>query len=240
MILYRALYSRGSAAAIVIASWLILATAQMAVVADAMAALHPGWPVWLRTLAAVGYELATLAVGLVIAVRAGEGRAQSVVLWGGLALFVAVSSFFGFDAAMRGLIGEDYRAQDLASADAVQWIRAVLGGAVLPVQYLLAVAAGHQLAAHASTREPAREATQTDAPDSKPAPEPRRSGAPHRPRVTAKRAAVLDAAAAHPDASRRELARQAGVGDGVVRRMEAAGMISRNGSAGWQIDPANE
>ena len=101
-----------------------------------------------------------------IAVRAGEGRGQSGVLWAGLALFVAVSSFFGFDAAMRGLIGTGYQVADLATADAMHWVRAVLGGAVLPVQYLLAVAAGHQLAAGGESAVRAR--TSADRPRNAP------------------------------------------------------------------------
>jgi hypothetical protein len=187
----------------VIASWVILATAQTAVVVGAMQALHPTWPLQMQVLAAVGYELATLAVGIVIAVRAGEGRGHAPVLWAGLALFVAVSSWFGFDAAMRGLIGETYRLADLASADPVQWVRAVLGGAVLPVQYLLAVAAGHQLASAVAKRD-AASAKATDAArrdtrrTTRAAPVAARSD---------RRKRVLAAASRYPSASQRELAR---------------------------------
>lgn len=149
MRIYYALYSRGTAAAVVIASWLILAAAQTAVVYGAMGALHPVWPWWLRLAAAAGYDLATLSVGLVLAVRAEDGRGVHPVLVAGLVFFVGVSAWLGFDAAMQTQLGKDYRFAALLAADPVQWVRALLVGAALPVQYLLAVAAGHQLAAAA-------------------------------------------------------------------------------------------
>lgn len=256
MRLYRALYARGTAAAIVIASWAILATAQVAVVFGAMQALHPSWPPAMQALAAVGYELATLAVGLVIAVRAGEGRRQSWILWVGLALFVGISSWMGFDAAMRGQLGEAYRLRDLGEADAIVWLRAVLGGAVLPLQYLLAVAAGHQLAARDAARDAPSDAlaprdvqvfVQGDLVPTFAAPHGALDDAA---RDASARAAISDGvsrdtaarrervvalAAAHPAWSRRKLAAEANVSDSTVRRMEGEGLL-RQGEGGWETD----
>lgn len=140
MTIYHRLYSRTAAAvAVIVASWLLVLS-QSRVVYDAMGVIHPSWPAYLHAVAAAGYEVATMGCGLVIAVRGGSAR-----LWAGMAVFLAVSSWLGFDAAMRGLVSPAYLWRDVTTADPVTLTRAVLTGAALPFQYLLAVAAGRSL-----------------------------------------------------------------------------------------------
>lgn len=153
MTVYHRLYSRTSAAvAVIVASWLLVIS-QSRVVYDAMGVIHPAWPAYLHAVAAAGYEVATMGCGLVIAVRGGSAR-----LWAGMAVFLAVSSWLGFDAAMRGLVAPSYLWRDIVAADPVTLIRAVLTGAALPAQYLLAVAAGRSLVGddHAPVITPAQ------------------------------------------------------------------------------------
>lgn len=146
MTIYHRLYSRTAAAvAVIVASWLLVLS-QSRVVYDAMGVIHPSWPAYLHAVAAAGYEIATMGCGLVIAVRGGSAR-----LWAGMAVFLAVSSWLGFDAAMRGLVSPAYLWRDVTAADPVTLTRAILTGAALPFQYLLAVAAGRSLVGDVTT-----------------------------------------------------------------------------------------
>lgn len=127
---YRWLYSRGTAAALVLSSGAVLAVSQTHVIRDWLATLHPSWSVpWLWVNAA-GFELVVLAVGLVLATTGQRS------LWVMEAFLILVSCGAALDSA-------------LAAGVAVP--RAVLGG-LMPLQYLAAVLAGHRLAGQGQAR----------------------------------------------------------------------------------------
>lgn len=121
---YRVLFSRGTAAALVVLAAAFLAISQTRVVHDWLAMLHPAWPMWAWWVAAAGVELAILATGLVLA---NTGRR---VLWAWEAGLVAASVAIGVDVSCRCL---------------PEWARALVGGA-MALQYLAVITAGHYLA----------------------------------------------------------------------------------------------
>lgn len=121
---YRWLYSRGTAAALVLSSGLVLAVSQTHVIRDWLATLHPSWTVpWLWANAA-GFELVVLAVGLVLALS------PTRKLWAMELFLVAVSCAAAWDSG-HSVPGP---------------LRSFLGS-LMPLQYLAAVLAGHELAA---------------------------------------------------------------------------------------------
>ena len=109
---YRALFSRGTAAALVVLAAAFLAISQTRVVHDWLAMLHPAWPMWAWWVAAAGVELAILATGLVLA---NTGRR---VLWAWEAGLVAASVLIGVDVSCHCLPA---------------WVRALVGGAAADV-----------------------------------------------------------------------------------------------------------
>ena len=171
MTVYHALYNPGTAALIVTLSWIALTSAQARVVFDALHFIHKSWGSGFVALAAFGYEVATLGVGLVLSVVGAYRRDEQNdhgglwPLWLALALFLIVSGWFGFDSAMRSGLpaGDGYVAADLLDVDAIVLARALLAGAALPAQYLLAVMAGHQLAKRTGIAE-RRPASSDDVP----------------------------------------------------------------------------
>lgn len=127
--IYRILYSRSTAALLALASGLLLAASQTRTIVDAVAMVHPAWhPAWYWT-AAIGFESAILAVGLVMAMTGDRG------LWRWEVVLIAVSVVAGFLAAM---VGHSW-------SDAIALARAAATG-VMPVQYLAVVMTAHRLA----------------------------------------------------------------------------------------------
>lgn len=223
MRLYRSLYSRGMAVTLVVAAWLALAISQTRVVFEGLAHMHEDWPAWALWLAAAGFELATLAVGLVIAVAGA-----SVRLWLGLALFVAISSWWGFDGAMRSQLDGEVTTASLQDLDAVLWARAVFGGALLPVMYLAAIMAGHQLAERTRDAGPPRMAprrTFTGPERSRATPTSRRD----RPAPSVEEIAL----SSEPGTSKADIAREAGVHASTVTRRLAAAGIEQDDVGRW-------
>jgi len=122
---YRALYSRGTAAGLVLMSGAVLAVSQTHVIRDWLAVLHPGWSrPWLWANAA-GFELVVLAVGLVLAATGQRS------LWVAEVFLIAVSCGAAWDSA----------------PDGTPLVREILGS-LMPLQYLAAVLAGHRLYHH--------------------------------------------------------------------------------------------
>lgn len=127
--IYQILYSRSTAALLALASGAALAMSQTRTIVDAVTMVHPAWhPAWHWT-AAVGFETAILAVGLVMAASGDRG------LWRWELVLVAVSVLAGFLVAMAG---HDW-------TDRVALARAVATG-IMPVQYLAVVMCAHRLA----------------------------------------------------------------------------------------------
>lgn len=127
--IYRVLYSRSTAALLALASGLLLAASQTRTIVDAVAMVHPAWhPAWYWT-AAIGFESAILAVGLVMAMTGDKG------LWRWEVVLIVVSVVAGFLAAMVGHTWDD----------GVALARAAATG-VMPVQYLAVVMTAHRLA----------------------------------------------------------------------------------------------
>lgn len=199
--LYRALYSPGTAAALVLAAGVLLATSQTRVIVDAVAIVHPKWsPVWYWT-AAIGFETAILAVGLVMAMTGDR------TLWRWEVVLVVVSVVAGVAAAMVGHTVTDRAA----------WVHAVAIG-LMPIQYLAVVLTGHRLAEHgrpdvAPDVEPATVATPEQAPAVAAVDKPPRSA----PRAAT--ATDLELAAAKEAARRAALS--AGKSDRTARRAAA-------------------
>lgn len=131
--IYRALYSRSTAALLALVSGLLLAVSQTRAIVDAVGMVHPAWhPAWYWT-AAIGFESAILAVGLVMAMTGDKG------LWRWEVVLIVVSVVAGFLAAMVGH----------AWSDAIALARAAATG-VMPVQYLAVVMTAHRLASGAA------------------------------------------------------------------------------------------
>jgi len=139
---YRLLYSRGTAAFLVLLAGLVMAVSQTHVIRDWLATLHPNWsPTWLW-LNAAGFELVVLSVGLVLSMS------PTRKLWAMELFLVGVSCAAAWDYGHAGHSP----------------VRALLGS-LMPLQYLAAVLAGHELAA--GQRRAARRVpdTATKAPD---------------------------------------------------------------------------
>jgi len=125
---YRILYSRGTAAGLVLLSGVVLAVSQTHVIRDWLAVLHHSWAIpWLWVNAA-GFELTVIATGLVLA---ATGRRS---LWVAEGFLILVSCLAAWDSAPAGTPA----------------VRAILGS-LMPLQYLAAVLAGHRLAGRAET-----------------------------------------------------------------------------------------
>lgn len=158
--IYRALYARSTAALLALASGLALAVSQTRAIVDAVAIVHPAWsPVWHWT-AAVGFEAAILAVGLVMATTGDRG------LWRWEMVLVGVSVVAGVMVAMDGR----------SWSDPVALVRAAATG-VMPVQYLAVVMTAHRLAGRAGVTtvaadQPATTATTPPAATTTPRPRP--------------------------------------------------------------------
>lgn len=147
--IYRALYARSTAALLALASGLALAVSQTRAIVDAVAMVHPAWsPAWWWT-AAIGFETAILAVGLVMATTGDRG------LWRWEVVLVGVSVVAGWLVAMDGR----------PWSDPVALARAVVTGA-MPIQYLAVVMTAHRLAGRAAdgqtTARPVAMTTATD------------------------------------------------------------------------------
>jgi len=113
---YRALYSRGTAAGLVLMSGAVLAVSQTHVIRDWLAVLHPGWSrPWLWANAA-GFELVVLAVGLVLAATGQRS------LWVAEVFLIAVSCGAAWDSA----------------PDGTPLVREILGS-LMPLQYLAGI-----------------------------------------------------------------------------------------------------
>lgn len=123
-IAYRWLYSRGTAAALILSAGLVLAVSQTHVIRDWLSTLHPSWSGSWLWLNAAGFELVVLAVGLVLAMS------PTRKLWAMELFLVAVSCAAAWDSG-HAVPGQ---------------LRAILGS-LMPLQYLAAVLAGHELAA---------------------------------------------------------------------------------------------
>lgn len=121
---HRVLYSRGTAAALVLSSGLVLGVSQTHVIRDWLAKLHPSWSVPWLWINAAGFELVVLAVGLVLSMN------PTRKLWAMELFLVAVSCAAAWDSG-HPVPGP---------------LRSILGS-LMPLQYLAAVLAGHELAA---------------------------------------------------------------------------------------------
>lgn len=149
MTVYQALYNPGTAALIITLSWIALAASQARVVFDGLAFVHDEWGVGFTGVAAFGYEVATLGTGLALAVigaHRGARKVKTWPIWAALIFFLVVSSWFGLDSALRSGQGDNYTLGAVLDIDGIALLRAVLAGAALPLQYILAVMAGHKLA----------------------------------------------------------------------------------------------
>lgn len=157
----RALYAPGTAALMAMVSGAALAASQTRAIVDAVAIVHPAWsPVWHWT-AAVGFEAAILAVGLVMATTGDRG------LWRWEMVLVGVSVVAGVMVAMDGR----------SWSDPVALVRAAATG-VMPVQYLAVVMTAHRLAGRAGVTtvaadQPATTATTPPAATATTTPRPR-------------------------------------------------------------------
>lgn len=143
----RALYAPGTAALMAMVSGAALAASQTRAIVDAVAIVHPAWsPAWHWT-AAVGFEAAILAVGLVMATTGDRG------LWRWEMVLVGVSVVAGVLVAMDGR----------SWSDPVALARAAATG-VMPVQYLAVVMTAHRLAGRAGVTTVALDQTTATTP----------------------------------------------------------------------------
>ena len=133
---YRLLYSQGTAAALVLASGLLLAIGQTRTIVDAVAMVHPSWsPLWFW-IVAIGFETAILGVGLVMAMTGDR------TLWRWEVVLVGASIVAGLAVGLHGQTMDTWAAIGAAA------VRALAVG-LLPVQYLAVVLTGHKLASGA-------------------------------------------------------------------------------------------
>lgn len=149
---YRLLYSRGTAAVLILLAGSVLAVSQTHVIRDWLATLHPAWPPAWLWLNAAGFELVVLSVGLVLSMS------PTRKLWAMELFLVGVSCAAAWDYG-----------------HAVPGPVRTLLGSLMPLQYLAAVLAGHELAA-VQRRTAKRPDTVTAAVRTAPAPAPALSG----------------------------------------------------------------
>lgn len=134
--IYRFLYSQGTAAALVLASGLLLAIGQTRTIVDAVKLVHPSWaPAWFW-IVAIGFETAILGVGLVMAMTGDR------TLWRWEVVLVGASIVAGLAVGLHG------QTVDTPAAIGAAAVRALAVG-LLPVQYLAVVLTGHKLASGA-------------------------------------------------------------------------------------------
>lgn len=146
--IYRFLYSQGTAAALVLASGLLLAIGQTRTIVDAVAMVHPSWsPIWFWTVA-IGFETAILGVGLVMAMTGDR------TLWRWEVILVSASIVAGLAVGLHGQTMDTWTAIGAAA------VRALAVG-LLPVQYLAVVLTGHRLASGATAVATTETAVQT-------------------------------------------------------------------------------
>lgn len=146
--IYRFLYSQGTAAALVLASGLLLAIGQTRTIVDAVAMVHPSW-YWLWFwIVAIGFETAILGVGLVMAMTGDR------TLWRWEVVLVSASIVAGLAVGLHGQTMDTWTAIGAAA------VRALAVG-LLPVQYLAVVLTGHRLASGATTVATTETAGQT-------------------------------------------------------------------------------
>lgn len=135
--IYRFLYSQGTAAALVLASGLLLAIGQTRTIVDAVKLVHPSWaPAWFW-IVAIGFETAILGVGLVMAMTGDR------TLWRWEVVLVGASIVAGLAVGLHG------QTVDTPAAIGAAAVRALAVG-LLPVQYLAVVLTGHKLATGAT------------------------------------------------------------------------------------------
>lgn len=147
---FRFLYSQGTAAALVLASGLLLAIGQTRTIVDAVAMVHPTW-FWLWFwIVAIGFETAILGVGLVMAMTGDR------TLWRWEVILVSASIVAGLAVGLHGQTMDTWTAIGAAA------VRALAVG-LLPVQYLAVVLTGHKLASGAATVATTETAGQTTA-----------------------------------------------------------------------------
>lgn len=142
---YQKVYSRSSAAVVLVLSLLTLLAAGLNNVAKAFADVKLGSSPFIYWASAVAIELGVVALGLTIAVRARSGGLNRR-LQGGVLLFVAASMFANFDASLQSLTGHSVTWQRLAALDVWTLAKAGLLGGALPLMVLLVIEALRELA----------------------------------------------------------------------------------------------
>lgn len=143
---YQKVYSRSSAAVVLVLSLLTLLAAGLNNVAKAFATVKVGSSPLIHWGSAVAIELGVVALGLTIAVLAKQGKAPARLNIG-IFLFVVASVFANYDASLQSLIGGRITWARVASADSWTLIKAGLLGGALPVMVLLVVDGLRSLAA---------------------------------------------------------------------------------------------
>ncbi|MCC7018566.1 MAG: hypothetical protein IT332_02345 [Ardenticatenales bacterium] len=155
--LYETVYSRNSAAAVLLLSPIMLLSAGLHNVAKAFASVKLGSSPIVHWGSAVAIELGVVALGLAIAVRARAGQ-RSPRLQAGVLLFVAASMFANYDSSLQSLIGGNVTWQRLSAVDAWTLAKAGLLGGALPLMVLLVIEALRELARETTPLPQARPA----------------------------------------------------------------------------------
>ena len=143
---YLKVYSRSSAAVVLVLSLLALLAAGLNNVAKAFATVKVGSSPLIHWGSAVAIELGVVALGLPSAVLAKQGKALARLNIG-IFLYVVASVFANFDASLQSLIGGRITRERVASADSWTLIKAGLLAGALPVMVLLVVDGLRSLAA---------------------------------------------------------------------------------------------
>jgi len=142
--IYRAVYSRGFAAAALVVSLVALLLAGLHNVAKGFADVKLGASPLIHWGGAVAVELGVVAIGLVIAVRSREGD-RNVRLYLGILLFVAASVFANYDASLGSLIHGQITWGKIIQQDRWTLLKAALLGGAIPLMVLFVIEALREL-----------------------------------------------------------------------------------------------
>lgn len=143
--IYRVVYSRGFAAAVLFVSLVALLLAGLHNVAGGFADVKMGSSPVVHWGSAIAVELGVVAIGLVIAVRAREGD-RNARLYLGILLFVAASVFANYDASLESLIHGQITWGKIVQQDRWTLLKAALLGGAIPLMVLFVIEALRELA----------------------------------------------------------------------------------------------
>lgn len=196
--------------------------------------LPAGVAPWHATASALAVEVGVVFAGLVLAIRARDGDVPWR-LYGGVALFLAVSAFANGDAVLRAMLGEAPTLPAVAALDGWSLARAALLGAAVPAMVLVALESLRELAvAGAPERgrkmslvaQPAQ-ASDDAATAAQDAPRPPR----RQPTTSADDLASL--VEDDPEISVADAARELGVSRGTIYSWSKRTGLERNGDGKW-------